>query len=419
MVKRQASNARLGAHRTQRQGTDHQESGRSVVYGISVGTSALSLLKGQLGWLRSMGWEVTLVTSPDDAGFEAAQREEVSFHPIRMSRDISPFADMAALVRWIFFLWRAQPSAVNVSTPKAALLGGIAAWLTRVPRRVYVVRGLRLEGSHGVLAGLLWLAEWLTMHFATDVLFVSRSLAEEAKRRRLLEPGKSWVIGAGSSNGVDSRAIADRAAAVSRDEARSRLSLSPESFVVGFIGRITADKGIDTLVEAFSSGGVRDHIRLLVIGATEDPTLEAKLHSLGEQVRLVPWTHDVYGHLAAIDVLCLPTRREGFPNVVLEAAAAGVPSITTRATGAIDSVVDSETGLLIDIGAAQSLAEKINLLAGCPSLVQRMGQSARQRVTKDFQPERIWQGISEILAGATRPTYAEQLNRDIRIGSSQ
>lgn len=381
-----------------------------VLYGITIGKSARSLLRGQLAWLRESGWRVELVTSPDEDARFACTREGVVLHPVAMSRKISPIRDLCALGQWLSLVIKLRPDVVNVSTPKAGLLGGLAAWLARVPRRVYVVRGLRVEGARGTFEALLWMMERLTMTLATHVIFVSGSLAKEAERRRLFPVKKSWLIGSGSSNGVDSVAVATRASAVDREALRIRLGLNPRDFVVGYVGRVTRDKGVDTLIEAMLDDGVDARVRLLVIGPVEDEALHARIEQLGDRARSSGWTDDVWGHLPAIDVLCLPTMREGFPNVVLEAAAAGIPTITTRATGAIDSVVDGETGLLTDIGDSAALVACINRLAADPALVRRLGSAAKSRVETEFQPERIWQGISEILAGHPHPAHAIRLN---------
>jgi glycosyltransferase involved in cell wall biosynthesis len=247
------------------------------------------------------------------------------------------------------------------------------------------------------------------MRVATDVLFVSPSLAREAQRRGLLDGRKSWAIGQGSSNGVLAHEVAARAAEVDRDELRAQFGFGPDDYVVGFVGRITYDKGVDKLIEAFAR--VTDpRIRLLCIGEAEDEALAAQIEVLGDRVHRVGWTNDLWGHLAAIDTLCLPTLREGFPNVVLEASSVGLPTITTRATGAVDSVVDGVTGLLYDAGDTDALLQHIHTLANDPELRERMGAAARERVLTEFQPERIWSGVEEILSGAADPQIAHRVS---------
>lgn len=379
-----------------------------VVYGVTIGGSAFSLLRGQLAWLRERGWDVRLVSSPDDEAHIAAEREDVRFYGLPMTRSITPIQDAIALRRWLKLLGKLKPAAINVGTPKAGLLGGVAGWLRRVPQRLYVVRGLRIEGTRGPLSWVLWLTEWATMRVATDVLFVSPSLALEAQRRGLLDGRKSWAIGSGSSNGVLAHEVAARAGEVDRRELRERLGLGADDFVVGFVGRITYDKGVDQLIEAF--GRVTDpRIRLLCIGEPEDEQLAAQVGVLGDRVRRVGYTSDLWGHLPAMDVLCLPTLREGFPNVVLEASSVGMPTITTRATGAVDSVIDGVTGLLFDVGDTDALLRHIHTLANDWEKRERMGAAARQRVLTEFQPERIWSGVEEILQGVAEPRVAHRV----------
>ncbi|QIK71385.1 glycosyltransferase family 4 protein [Propioniciclava coleopterorum] len=373
---------------------------RSVVYATTIGFSAFTLLRGQLAWLREQGWDVTLVASPDDLAQAAARREGVAFHPLAMRRDPAPVADLAALAAWVRFLAAARPAVVNVGTPKAGLLGILAAWLTGVPRRVYLVRGLRLEGASGPLAAALACAERLCGLLATDVVAVSPSLGRELLRRRLVSPGKLWTIGDGSSNGIDVAAVQARIAGVDRDALRRELGLRPDDFVVGFVGRVTRDKGIHTLLDAFASAELTPRARLLVVGPTEEEGFETGFAALGDRLARVPWTDDVWGHLPALDVLSLPTLREGFGTVVLEAAAAGIPAIVTTATGAVDTVVDQETGLLMGVGDAAALVRHINALADDPEGAGRLGRAARERARERFAQERIWTGMQDVMTGA-------------------
>lgn len=402
--------------------TDNQELvGRAerpfVLYGITTGKSAFSLLRGQLNWLRETGWRVELATSPDEAAWKACDREGIVLRPLPMNREIAPFADSRALLRWLKLIARLRPDVVNVSTPKAALLGVVAAWLQRVPRRVYVLRGLRVEGARGAKGALLWLMELITMKLATDVIFVSRSLAEEARAMHLFQKKKSWLVGAGSSNGVDSHAIGERISTVDREGLRREIGFECGDFVVGYIGRLTYDKGIDTLVDAILDPAIDKRVRLLTVGPVEDKELAARVAAIGNRVRTVAWTDDPWKYLPLLDVLCLPTLREGFPNVVLEAAAAGVPAITTRATGAIDSVVDGVTGVVFDSGDIAELVDCINRLSKDPKRLQEMGLAAKERAASDFQPERIWQGVQEILGG--QGSLANTLQLETRQGRSR
>ena len=382
---------------------------RSIVYGVTVGSSAFTLLRGQLAWLKEQGWDVTLVATPDEAAKKTAEREGVGFHGISMSRRISPFADLKSLRQWITFLRQTKPDVINASTPKAGLLGHVAAWLTRVRRRVYIVRGLRLEGARGLLAGLLWAMERLSILLASDVVFVSRSLAEEAHRRRLIKPGAAWLIGEGSSNGIDSEGVARRVSEVDPGSLRASLGLPPDGFVVGFVGRIVTDKGVDTLIRAFLDHRLDSRARLLLIGPLEEPELEEPIERLGGRAVWLRWVDDVWGLLPAMDVLCLPSRREGLPTVVLESAAAGIPAIVSRATGAVESVIDGQTGVLIDVDDHRALVDAVNALVSDPDRLSQLGRAARERAVNSYAQERFWRGLSGILAGDVDPTLVRRI----------
>jgi glycosyltransferase involved in cell wall biosynthesis len=370
---------------------------RRVLYGITVPVSAATLLRGQLGWFRDRGWDVHLVTSPGPLLDTVAERERVTTHALQMHREIRPVADLVALLRWLRLLVRLRPDVVNVGTPKAGLIGSIAAWLTRVPVRVYVMRGLRLEGARTSRErAVLWMAERLSVRLATEVICVSESLRDEASALRLFGRGdKPVVLGKGSSNGVNAERWDEGFAAVDRDAVRSEWQVASDDLVVGFVGRIAYDKGVGGLLEAYEA--VDDpRMRLLLVGPVEDEGLRSDIKRLGDRVIHIDWTLDLYSVYVGMDVLCLPTLREGFPNVVLEAALAEVPCITTTATGARDSVVPGETGWLVAPENAQQLADALRACAERPDQVRAAGRAARERAVRDFRPQAIWSALEGV-----------------------
>lgn len=385
---------------------------RKLVVGLTVGASA-QLIKGQLQWFKERGWDVTLVCSPDKRASATAGSEGVALRALSMSRGVSIIKDCQALFEWLKFLRSYRPAAVNVGTPKAGLLGGLAAWATGVPRRVYIVRGLRLEGASGPLALVLWMMERLSTAVATDVVVVSESLGKELLARRLTRPSKTWLIGAGSSNGVDSEAISRRIHEVDRDSLRASMGFDKESVVVGYIGRLARDKGVDTLLKSLEYLDAHSSIKLLIVGRAEEGFDAGIFARHQDRIHWIDGSTDVPGLLPAIDILALPTHREGFPNVVLEAAAAAIPVITTRATGAIDSVVEGETGLLFDVDDEIALAEHILSLASSPATRQKMGVAAHERVVTQYSPNRIWRGLEMVLNGDPGPDIRSLVDIEI------
>lgn len=366
-----------------------------LVCATTVPMTADLFLKGQLAFLRESGWEVTLVSSPGALLERAGAREGVATVGLEMEREISLLKDLYSLARWVALLVRLRPAVLSVGTPKAALLGLLAGYLLRVPRRVYVVRGLRYEGANGARRFFLKALERLVCRLATDVVIVSLSVGEVLRRDGLCKK-EMLLIGAGSSNGV-ARRDETLDVKLERENVRRRLNIGLNEFVVGFVGRPSRDKGGDVLFAAsreLEAAGVRHTV--VVVGDGGEPSVKRSTNSCTISVG---WVQDAQKLMCAFDVLALPTLREGFPNVVLEAGAVGVPTVTTRATGARDSVVEGVTGLLMDVGDQVGLARKLELLATSPDLRASLGNAARVRVENDFSPESIWRGLDAIYRG--------------------
>lgn len=318
-----------------------------------------------------------------------------------MARKPAPLADLVSLIRWVKLLRSVKPDVISVGTPKAGLLGSLAGVIARVPNRIYQLRGLRLETAAGPMRWILTAMEMLTMKSAHHVLAVSPSLRQRAVELRLVDSQKISVLGVGSSNGVDIGRVSDaRASAEDIALLRQQHGLIDSVPVIGFVGRLTRDKGIDVLAEAreiLAREGL-DH-QLLVVGGIEDEGGNANLSP--DTCRAAAVTGHVSNpeaYYPLMDVLCLPTLREGFPNVVLEAAIAGVPTVTTTATGAIDSVVDGQTGLLAEVGSAESLARMLTSALADETFRETLGQQAAEWVRQHFDREIVWARLRDYFA---------------------
>lgn len=332
--------------------------------------------------------------------------EGVHAHGLAMARQPSPFSDLRALFAWVRLLRGTRPTVTLVGTPKAGLLGGLAAALVRIPRRVYLLRGLRLETATGAQRIVLTALERLAMRCATDVVAVSASLRQRAIELRLVAPDGIQVLGSGSSNGVDLSA-ADSIDAGRMTELRTQLGIGDGAPVIGFVGRLTKDKGIEVLAAAMrllAQRGVA--YRLLVVGPIDDSQsgeLLTTLRDTGTPPIETGHVTDPAPYYRLMALLCLPTLREGFPNVVLEAAAAGIPTVTTDATGARDSVIDGVTGLISKAGDAGSLADCLaDLLTATPAKRKKMGEMARARAEAEFARPLVWANMeAHLRAGAS------------------
>jgi len=363
---------------------------KRILFAVTIAPTIRILMDGQIQWLTQRGYEVHTCAS----GELESTRDNTSFthkhHTIPMTRKMSPVRDVFSVFRWFLVVARVRPETLVASTPKAALVSLIAGKVLRVPRRIYLLRGLRLETMTGWRRHLLMLSEKICASCAHVVIAVSPSVGKEFVQLGLAPASKVSHVGSGSSNGVNSSWFTPLPES-QRSALRTQLGFDQDTVVVAFVGRLVTDKGWDIFCAATKIAQQRNSlIKVIAIGSNE------------EALAVPPWiehvgvSDDMLKWYQAMDVLVLPTFREGFPNVPLEAAACGVPTIASRATGAIDSVVDGHTGLLVDVQDVGQTADAISRIAADASFRTQLGEAARSRVLKDFQPESIWQGYLDI-----------------------
>jgi glycosyltransferase involved in cell wall biosynthesis len=372
----------------------------SVLHAVTDSLSTV-LMRGQLNYLRTNGFDPALLSSPGERLEQISAEEGYPVFGVAMRRGISPGRDLRSLFEIWRLLRRIKPVICNSGTPKAGLLVGLAAWLTRVPCRVYTLRGLRLETATGVKRMILTITEKMACFSAHRVVCVSASLRERAIALGLVARAKTVLLGAGSSNGVDPSRFEPTPERVALASAlRQDMGIRPHQPVIGFAGRLTRDKGIPELVAAFQS--LRNELPeaiLLLVGDYEagDPVPDNIKDVIESEpgIHRVGFTRQIELYYLTMDVFVLPTHREGFPNTVLEAQAAERPVVTTRATGAVDSIDDSITGLVVPVGDSIALAEALKRLLTDRSLAVQFGQTGRCRVLREFAQERVWSALAD------------------------
>jgi glycosyltransferase involved in cell wall biosynthesis len=373
----------------QNSGPDSLHPPRTILVGVTHPQTCL-ILGARLRVLCKAGFRVLLVSGPGELLDETAARECVERVAIPMQSEISPIEDLISLMRLWLLIVRRRPDLVEFSTPKAGLLGSFAAMLCGVPRRVYMLRGLKCETATGVKRRLLFAAEWLAAACAHVVLCNSASLRAQALALGIAPERKLRLLGEGSSNGVD----IDRFSP-GPSEVRDKLGIPHEAKVVGFVGRLTCDKGLPDLLQAFEAIlHAEPAAHLLLVGwfdAAED-ALDKDLRTRilrHPRIDCTGFVSDTAPYYRAMDVMVLPTWREGFPNAVLEAAATGVPVVTTASTGARDSVVSEVTGFLVPPGYPVAISDAVLKIIGSPERQRSMGQAARSWILDHYLESRV------------------------------
>ena len=360
-----------------------------ILLGVTSAQTCL-VLTSRVRALREAGFRVSLLSAPGELLEGIAQSEHVGAYAIPMERGLSPFADVVAFVRIFRLLTRLSPEIVEFSTPKAGLLGSVAACLCRIPTRIYLLRGLKLETARGLKRWLLLSAERIASSCAHTVLCNSRSLRVRALALGIAPASKLVVLGEGSSNGVDLSRFAPGPSL-----ARQKLGIPREAPVIGFVGRLTADKGLPELLEAFAAIlGREPRACLLLVGwfdAAED-ALDVGMRARIEghpRIICTGFVADTAPYYSAMDLMVLPSWREGFPNAVLEAAASGVPVIATHCTGSRDAVIPEVTGLLVPPGYPDAICEAVVGLLRAPDRCRRMSAAARRWVAETYEDRKV------------------------------
>jgi glycosyltransferase involved in cell wall biosynthesis len=314
-----------------------------------------------------------------------------------IERRISPLRDLWALLCLMRHFKRHRFDVVHSVTPKAGLLSMAAAWLVRVPVRIHTFTGQVWATRRGAMRIILRAMDQLIAGCATHVLVDGRSQREFLIENGVVSAAKSTVLANTSHCSVDPKRFRpDRAA---RGRVRTALGVPEDAVLFLYLGRLSRDKGVLDLAAAFVPLAARNlSACLLVVGPDEDGLqrpMEELLSRFAQRVHWVGYTLNPEAYMAAADVLCLPSYREGFGQVLIEASAAGIPVIATRIYGVIDAVVEGETGLLYPPGDVATLREHMEALASAPGLRQRFGDAGRVRALRDFAQERVTSALIE------------------------
>ena len=358
-------------------------------------------LDGEIRSLVAAGHEVYVVTSRG-AGFDRIRSLGVAgVVTVDIAREISPFRDLAALIRLCGILKQLNPGLVHSITPKAGLLAALAGWLCRVPIRLHSFTGQAWAERQGLVRWLSRLADRVIVRLNTRCYADSFSQREFLVAEGICGEGAIRVRGAGSLAGVNLKRFDRERLRLAAAQVRARLGIAPQARVIVFVGRVTRDKGVVELVAAFSQ---LKNAELVLVGPLEperDP-LPAETLAMIESnpsIHAVGYDPEPEGYLAFADLLCLPSYREGFGIVVIEAAALGVPCVGTDIVGLRDAVVDGKTGVLVPPKDVPALVTALESLLSDNGMRAAMSVAARERVRKEFDAEIFNAGLLAEYAG--------------------
>lgn len=368
---------------------------RKKLIRLTTHSQTLGLLKGQIAFL-SKEMDVILVAKDTGNLRQLAEEEGVQYRDIDMHREISLVNDIRSLCSLIKLFFHERPDIVHANTPKGALLGMIAAWITRVPHRIYNVNGLRFETATGYFRKLLIAMERIACAFANKVIPQSNGVAFVLKKERITKKPLSVILN-GSGNGINIERFNPNLPQVVIKANEIRGSFQGISYV--FVGRLVGDKGVNELVEAFNRLS-KDfyNIKLYLVGSLEpklDPLKPTTLQAIRTNNQIIAFGQqkDVRPYLQASNIFVLPSYREGFPNVVLEAGAMGLPVIVTDVNGATDAIIDGETGYIIPKRNVEALYNAMKKLYLDSKIRNEMARKSRQSIVSRFNASDVWNAL--------------------------
>lgn len=382
----------------------------------TVPISVEKLLGNQLTYMNQF-YEVTAISSDKENLKKTAEKLGVRYHAINMTRKITPFQDLVSLWKMYCYFRKEKPEIVHTHTPKAGLIGMMAARLAGVKVRLHTVAGLPLMESAGLKRNLLNVVEKLTYGCATKIYPNSFGLQEFILKEKFCAQDKLKVIANGSTNGIDTDYFNPAIFSEQQNlELRERLQIGENDFVWIFVGRLVKDKGINELVAAFtkltkelnstknsfSKHSVNNKInrspKLLLVGPLEselDPLMPETLMEIEQNKNIITvgYQSDVRPFMAVADALVFPSYREGFPNVVMQAGAMDLPSVVTNINGCNEIIKNNENGMIISVKNSNEIYNALLKLMLDQNLYLKTKSACRKKIVELYDHKIIWKAI--------------------------
>ncbi|MDY3351697.1 glycosyltransferase family 4 protein [Riemerella anatipestifer] len=354
------------------------------------------LLKGQLAFLNK-SFEVIAVSGGGKDLSEVKEREGVRAIELKMERKISPIRDLLSLIKLYFLFLKEKPEIVHSITPKAGLLSMLAAKFAGVPIRIHTFTGLIFPSKTGMLKKILILMDRLLCWAATNIYPEGQGVKNDLIKYKITQKPLN-VIANGNVNGIDIAHFSPQQVSEEvKQQLKQDLNIQDTDFVFVFVGRLVGDKGINELVAAFKQFDV-ENTKLLLVGAEErnlDPLKEDTIYEIenNKNIIAVGYQADVRPYFAIADALVFPSYREGFPNVVMQAGAMGLPSIVSDINGCNEIIVNNKNGVIVPVKNVGSLGQVMQSIVEDNNFYLRLKENSREMVVGRYQQKVVWEAL--------------------------
>lgn len=376
--------------------TQNQNNKLSIVFLATDVITVNSFLDHQIESLAAEGHQIHVVCN-NAQNLKPQLLQFCKPVPIELNREISPTADLFSLLGLVKTLRPLKADVIISSTPKAGLLGSLASFLLGIKQRIYHVRGLRYETTTGLKRRILTSCEKLNCFLSHHVVSDSSSMKDRLVEHRIVNPHKISILGEGSACGVDSVRFNRSPEKINHSHSlRDSLQMEPHDRIIGFVGRLTKDKGIDDAIAVFQNlSNQHSNIRLVILGDYEngDPPLPQTIQLINSHPHIhhVGHVQNIDDYMALFDVLLFPSYREGFPISLLEAASMELPIVTYNSTGCKDAVVDGTTGAIVPVGDVEALSAALAEYLVDEQKRDAHGKAARIRTLNSFEKSVVTQ----------------------------
>lgn len=362
----------------------------------TVPLSLEKLLEGQLSFMNKY-YDVTAISAEKERLQKFGKANKVATYFVDLTRKITPIKDLKAVFKLYKYLKKEKPLIVHTHTPKAGIVGMLAAYLAKVPLRLHTVAGLPLMEATGFKRTALNFVEKSTYRFSTNVYPNSKGLYDFILSERFAKPEKLKIIGKGSSNGIDTSYFdPSMFSEKEKKDFKLKLGIPEKDYTYIFVGRMVKDKGLNELVHVFEKiSNKKANVSLLLVGPFEDdldPLLPSTMDIINTSKKIfcVGYQIDVRSYFAISDALVFPSYREGFPNVVMQAGAMGLPAVVSNINGCNEIITHSINGLIVSAKNVTELQQAMTEIIENQSLFSILKSNARNTITANYERQEIW-----------------------------